>query len=227
MQLHADFTQRAAVHAAQLPWAPSPVAGIERRMLDRIGSEVARATSIVRYAPESVFTPHTHGGGEEFLVLDGVFSDEHGDFPAGSYIRNPPTSRHTPGSKDGCIIYVKLWQFDSTDRTALRMDTTTLLYQNVATRPNVTLAQIYQDQGENVRLEKWTGDADITLADVGGIEILVLDGSFTENGEVFSHQSWLRLPIDATLRATAGKEGCRVLIKTGHLAVFQSVPALV
>lgn len=224
MQLHADFTQRAAVHAAQLPWAPSPVAGIERRMLDRIGAEVARATSIVRYAPDSLFTPHTHGGGEEFLVLDGVFSDEHGDFPAGSYIRNPPTSRHTPGSKDGCIIYVKLWQFDPTDRTALRKDTNTLLYQDVATRPGVALAQIYQDQGENVRLEKWTSDADITLADSGGIEILVLDGSFTEHGESFSHQSWLRLPIGATLHATAGKEGCRVLIKTGHLAAFQSGP---
>ena len=75
------------------------MAGVERRMLDRIGDEVARATSIVRYAAGSRFSPHTHGGGEEFLVLDGVFQDEHGDYPAGSYVRNPPTSRHTPGSR--------------------------------------------------------------------------------------------------------------------------------
>ena len=95
MELNADFSRRAAVHAAQLPWVPSPVAGIERRMLDRIGNEVARATSIVRYAAESRFTVHTHGGGEEFLVLDGVFFDEHGDFAAGSYIRNPPQSRRS------------------------------------------------------------------------------------------------------------------------------------
>ncbi len=97
MEINADFSQRAVVHAARIAWVPSPVAGVDRRMLDRIGDEVARATSIVRYAPESRFSPHTHGGGEEFLVLDGVFEDEYGDYPAGSYIRNPPTTRHTAG----------------------------------------------------------------------------------------------------------------------------------
>ena len=99
MQLNADFTQRAVVHAATLEWSPSPIAGVERRMLDRIGGEVARATSIVRYAPHSHFSRHTHEGGEEFFVLEGVFQDEHGDYPAGSYVRNPPTSAHTPGSE--------------------------------------------------------------------------------------------------------------------------------
>jgi anti-sigma factor ChrR (cupin superfamily) len=98
MKLNADFAARAAVHAARIPWVPSPSAGVGRRMLDRVGEEVARATSIVRYAPESHFSVHRHGGGEEFLVLDGVFQDEHGDYPAGYYIRNPPTSAHRPGS---------------------------------------------------------------------------------------------------------------------------------
>ncbi|GAL13613.1 hypothetical protein JCM19233_4618 [Vibrio astriarenae] len=51
--------------------------------LDRVGGEVARATSIVRYKPNSAFSPHTHDGGEEFFVLEGVFSDEHGDYPQG------------------------------------------------------------------------------------------------------------------------------------------------
>ncbi len=123
VELNADFSQRAAVHAARLSWTPSPIAGVDRRMLDRIGDEVARATSIVRYAPNSHFSAHTHGGGEEFLVLDGVFQDEHGDFPAGCYIRNPPTSSHTPGSAQGCTIFVKLWQFDPADRTHVRIDT--------------------------------------------------------------------------------------------------------
>jgi anti-sigma factor ChrR (cupin superfamily) len=95
---HPGFNQRVSVHAAKIPWKPSPMQGVERRMLDRLGDEVARATTIVRYAPDSHFSPHVHTGGEEFLVLDGVFQDEHGDFPAGSYIRNPPGSRHTPGS---------------------------------------------------------------------------------------------------------------------------------
>jgi anti-sigma factor ChrR (cupin superfamily) len=96
MKLNADFTKRAVVHAATLDWQASPMAGVERRMLDRIGDEVARATSIVRYAPHSQFSPHEHDGGEEFLVLEGVFQDEYGDFPAGCYVRNPPQSRHTP-----------------------------------------------------------------------------------------------------------------------------------
>ena len=86
-------------------------------MLDRIGGEVARATSIVRYAPGSRFSAHTHDGGEEFIVLDGVFQDEHGDYPAGTYVRNPPTTSHVPGSAEGCTIFVKLWQFDPADRT--------------------------------------------------------------------------------------------------------------
>src|ERR1700740_2273875 len=89
MELNADFTQRAVVHAARLAWVPSPIAGVDRRMLDRIGDEVARATSIVCYAPDSHFSAHTHGGGEEFLVLDGVFQDERGHFPARS-LRSQP-----------------------------------------------------------------------------------------------------------------------------------------
>ena len=64
MELNADFSRRAVVHAASLAWTPSPIDGVERRMLERIGGEVARATSIVRYAPRSRFSPHTHGGGE-------------------------------------------------------------------------------------------------------------------------------------------------------------------
>ena len=119
--INADFGQRVLLHIADMPWIASPAAGVERRMLDRVGAEVARATSIVKYAPGSAFPRHTHTGGEEFLVLEGVFQDEHGDWPAGSYVRNPPTSSHTPGSEPGCVIFVKLWQFDPSDRTAVQL----------------------------------------------------------------------------------------------------------
>src|SRR5688572_30669720 len=135
MEINADFSQRIVVHAARLPWVPSPMAGVERRMLDRIGDEVARATSIVRYAPGSHFSPHTHGGGEEFLVLEGVFQDEHGDFPTGSYIRNPPTSRHTPRSAPGCVLFVKLWQFDPADRQQVAISTASADYHPSTDRP--------------------------------------------------------------------------------------------
>jgi anti-sigma factor ChrR (cupin superfamily) len=217
MELNADFSKRAAVHAARLPWVPSPMAGVERRMLDRIGDEVARATSIVRYAPGSRFSPHTHTGGEEFLVLEGVFQDEHGDFPAGSYVRNPPTSRHTPGAAAGCIIFVKLWQFDPADRTEVRLNTAGMVYEAAGGRPGVQLLTLFRDDSEDVRLEQWLPGVAITLDVPGGAELLVLDGRFDQDGETFEPQSWLRLPAGSVLQATAGPQGCRTWIKTGHL----------
>ena len=218
MELNADFSQRVAVHAAQLPWTPSPMAGVHRRMLDRIGDEVARATSIVRYAPHSHFSPHTHGGGEEFLVLDGVFQDEHGDYPTGSYVRNPPTTRHTPGSEPGCVIFVKLWQFDPDDRTEVRIEAGKTAFKPAPGRPGVEVMPLFEDAREEVRLERWGSEARIELALPQGAEFLVLSGSFEERGESFAEQSWLRLPAKASLQAKVGANGCRVWIKTGHLA---------
>jgi anti-sigma factor ChrR (cupin superfamily) len=217
MELNADFSRRAVVHAARLAWISSPIAGVDRRMLDRIGDEIARATSIVRYAPDSHFSAHIHGGGEEFIVLDGVFEDEYGQYPAGSYIRNPPTSRHTPGSAPGCTLFVKLWQFDLADRTEVRIDSGTMDFAPAAARPGVEVKPLFHDDREDVRLERWASDAAITLATPDGAEFLVLDGGFTESGEDFAPHSWLRLPCDSALRAIAGPEGCTVWVKTGHL----------
>jgi hypothetical protein len=224
VELNADFTRRAAVHSARLPWTPSPIAGVERRMLDRIGDEVARATSIVRYAPKSHFSAHTHGGGEEFLVLEGVFEDDQGDFPAGCYIRNPPTSSHTPGSAQGCTIFVKLWQFDPADRAHVRIDTGTMSLVPAFGRPGVELMPLFQDRREDVRLEHWMPGAEVVLATPGGIELLVLDGGFREGGESFEPQSWLRLPPGARLEARAGASGCRLWVKSGHLLHDQIAP---
>ena len=221
MEINADFSRRVAVHAARLPWVVSPMAGVDRRMLDRIGNEIARATSIVRYAAGSRFSPHIHGGGEEFLVLDGIFQDEHGDFPAGSYVRNPPTSRHTPGSSSGCILFVKLWQFDPADRKEIKLNTAAIAYEAAAGRPGVERLPLFREDGEDVRLEKWAPGAAITLEVPGGAELLVLDGGFDEGGERFDPLSWLRLPTDSMLQATAGPRGCRIWIKTGHLRTLR------
>jgi hypothetical protein len=226
MKLNADFSLRAAVHAAELPWVPSPMAGVERRMLDRIGDEVARATSIVRYAPGSRFSAHTHGGGEEFLVLDGTFQDERGDFPAGCYVRNPPTSSHTPGSLPGCTIFVKLWQFDPADRTHVRIDTTRMPYQPDPRRAGVDLMPLFEGAHESVRLERWAANAEVDLGATGGMELLVLDGGFSLESERFEPLSWLRLPTNAMARATAHASGCRAWIKTGHL-VTATAPCIV
>jgi ChrR Cupin-like domain len=226
LELNADFSRRVVVHAAQLPWVSSPIAGVDRRMLDRIGDEVARATSIVRYAPGSHFSAHTHDGGEEFFVLEGVFQDEHGEFPAGSYVRNPPTSRHMPGSVPGCILFVKLWQFDLSDRTQVEINTGPMPYRPTIGRPGVELVPLFCNSREEVRLERWAPGAAVAMAMPGGAEVLVLHGDFYEGGEPFEAQSWLRLPTRGTLQAKAGPEGCRVWVKTGHLLHIEGVDRL-
>lgn len=214
MELNSDFSSRVVVHSDQLEWQASPIKGVDRRMLDRIGDEVARATTIVRYAPGSKFSAHTHTGGEEFIVLDGVFQDEHGDFPAGTYVRNPPTSQHTPGSEPGCIIFVKLWQFDMDDRTQFRK---TMADELSAPKNGVATATLHKDNREVVTYSHLDAGATLTSDAAGGIELLIIDGSITTGGDVLNKNDWLRLPEDQTLSATAGPEGAKVWIKTGHL----------
>ncbi|MFK7945820.1 MAG: cupin domain-containing protein [Paracoccaceae bacterium] len=218
MELNADFTKRAVVHGARTEWVASPMKGVERRMLDRIGDEVARATSIVRYAPGSSFSAHTHTGGEEFLVLDGVFQDDYGDFPAGTYVRNPPTTSHTPASEGGCTIFVKLWQFDPDDRNQFHVDTESSAYADDPERAGAVVMKLHKDAREEVVMERWAPGAHISLSSDGGMEVLTIKGDFTEAGERFAPQSWLRLPTGAKSEAVAGPEGAQVWIKRGHLA---------
>ena len=217
MEHNSDFTARALVHAESLDWIESPMKGVHRRLLDRVGGEVARATSLVKYAPGSHFSPHVHTGGEEFIVLEGVFQDEHGDFPAGSYIRNPPESSHTPGSEPGCVIFVKLWQFDLTDRTHVRADMNKIGQIKDATRNGVSASTLFEDQRESVRLENWDANREISIDNTGGLEAFVLGGSFTEAGDTLVKHSWLRIPEGSSFTATAGPNGASVWIKTGHL----------
>jgi len=214
MELNADFKQRVLVHTDQLDWTPSPMAGVDRRMLDRIGGEVARATTIVRYAPGSQFSAHTHTGGEEFIVLDGVFQDEHGDFPEGTYVRNPPTSAHTPGSAPGCVIFVKLWQFDMEDRGQFRKNMAEELSDPV---DGVATALLHEDARERVTYHHVDADAVLARQDTGGVELLVIAGSLTEGDETLRKGAWMRLPEGTALNATAGPDGAKVWIKTGHL----------
>ncbi|WP_271952720.1 MULTISPECIES: cupin domain-containing protein [Ruegeria] len=214
MELNADFKTRVVVHSEQLEWNASPMPGVDRRMLDRIGGEVARATTIVRYAPGSKFSEHTHTGGEEFIVLDGVFQDEHGDFPEGTYVRNPPTTAHTPGSEPGCTIFVKLWQFDMADRNQFRKTMAEELTDPV---DGVATAELHRDARETVTYSHLDAGATLENTDVGGIEMLVIAGSVTEGSDTLEKGAWLRLPEGDQLSATAGPDGAKLWIKTGHL----------
>lgn len=222
MELNADFSSRVLVHADDLDWQASPMKGVDRRMLDRIGGEVARATTIVRCAPGSQFSAHTHTGGEEFIVLDGVFQDEHGDFPAGTYVRNPPTSAHTPGSEDGCVIFVKLWQFDLTDRTQFRK---TMAAHLGETSGGVATTELHQDDRETVTYMHLEPGAEYTSQAAGGIELLMIEGTATSESDALRKNSWLRQPEGTPLSLIAGAAGAKVWMKTGHLP-FAKAPAV-
>ena len=175
--VNADFTQR-IVLSTGMPWIPSPQAGVERRLLDRIGGEVARATSLVRYAPASAFPAHGHALGEEFLVLDGVFSDEHGDYPVGTYVRNPPGSHHTPRTAPGCVIFVKLRQMTPAERRRVVIDTAAATWQAGDAAGHERLPLHHgADAGERVALERLAPGAGLAAVECpDGEEIFLLSG---------------------------------------------------
>lgn len=218
MEVNANFEEPATVHTASLDWIPSPMAGVDRRMLDRIGSEVARATSIVRYAEGSSFAEHTHSGGEEFIVLEGVFQDEHGDYPAGTYVRNPVGTRHIPRSETGCTIFVKLWQFDADDQEQMSVDLGSAPLSPDPARPGVEMSVLAMRDYENVSLEQWAPSTEARLVDDGGFEILVLVGSVSLEGENYGVHDWIRWPAGKSATITAGHDGARIWIKRGHLS---------
>ena len=215
--VNTDFSQRVVIHSKQLPWIKSPMPGVDRRALDRVGGEVARATSIVRYAAGSKFSGHVHSGGEEFIVLEGVFQDENGDYPAGSYVRNPPQSSHVPYSNDGCVIFVKLWQFQPSDRHQKILQMNALGSQAV----------LYSDDYEEVSYFDVAPNDAVHVDAHSGIEVLVMSGTINESNDTLEQHSWLRLPKDTNLHAVAGNEGAKLWVKRNHLNDVQKQVARV
>ncbi|WP_086930488.1 cupin domain-containing protein [Agarilytica rhodophyticola] len=217
MKINAEFDQRVVVHSQEMEWVESPMPGVSRRALDRVGGEVARATTIVKYEPNSHFSPHVHTGGEEFIVLSGVFQDEHGDFPAGSYIRNPPESKHKPGSDDGCVIFVKLWQFQPEDRTHVRLNMNYMQTIPHKAFEGISFAPLYNDEYEDVVVMDFDANAELNLDVKNGAEILVLEGEVKEGDDLLVQHSWLRVPQNEKIQAKAGGKGAKVWMKTRHL----------
>jgi hypothetical protein len=217
MKINADFSKFASVHTIDQVWLASPMPGVDRKPLDRVGIEIARATSIVRYAPHSHFSPHIHSGGEEFIVLDGVFQDEDGDYPIGSYVRNPPHSRHKPGSKTGCVIFVKLWQFQPEDRlhVNIQMDQADITFAD--NENNIVERLLFSDDYEQVMHIKLSGNTVWQSDATDGNEVLVLNGSVMHNQVQLSKHDWLRVPVRQKLHLQASSEGATMWIKTGSL----------
>lgn len=185
-------------------------------MLDRVGGEVARATSIVRYEPASKFSEHEHALGEEFLVLEGVFSDEHGDYPAGTYVRNPPGSHHEPCTVEGCTIFVKLRQFELEDTARVRIDTVDAPFVPGAVT-GLRVRPLHEFRGENVALVRWAPGTEFhEHMHMGGEEILVLEGVFSDEFGDYPEGTWIRSP-HASRHTPFSREGCLIYVKTGHL----------
>ena len=217
MLINADFSCRAALAPEHYQWVQSPQNGVERVMLDRVGAEKARATSIVRYAPESNFPHHLHPGGEEILVLSGTFSADNSDYPAGWYLRNPPTSGHQPYSHEGAVIFVKLWQMTVDETRHVAIDTNDA--DNWQEQGGREVCQLYSDAKEQVSLQRIdAGEALFSDTIVGGAELLVLEGTLIEVGQSYQRGGWIRLPVDAISQLTAGENGATVYLKTGHLS---------
>lgn len=217
MRINADFSRPVVVRPQDREWVPSPSGGVERCMLDRIGGEVARATSLVRFAPNSSFPTHMHGGGEEYIVLDGTFSDDTGDFPAGTYVRNPIGTAHAPHTHEGCMIFVKLWQFADDDRAQFDVAIGERL-GGAAKQDGRSEAVLHDAPGERVRVHDLDAGTALALDGAGGMEVLVLAGSLASaDDDAWSAGTWARFPDDEPLRLTAGADGARVWTKAGHL----------
>lgn len=217
MRLNADFSLPAVSPAGEQEWIHSPENGVDRIMLDRIGGEVARATSIVRYAPLSKFARHEHAEGEEFLVLEGIFSDEHGDYPAGTYVRNPPGSGHSPFSKDGCRILVKLRQFNAADLSPVVIDTSNEANWQNGDADLTSRMQLHEFGLEKVQMLRLPeGHEYSQRVGEGGIELLVVSGSITYAQQELDAESWLRCPAGTELNLRPD-EATTLWIKSGHL----------
>lgn len=217
MQLNSNFNQRVVIQPENYTFIPSPLNGVSRMMLDRAGNEVARATSIVRYEPGAGYSGHTHEGGEEIFVLTGTFSDEHGDYPAGSYLRNPPGSAHTPFSDQGCTILVKLWQFAADDTEQVSLNT-----QQGAWLPGqvegLTVLPLHEHNGVGTALVKWAPNTRFAShMHPGGEEIYVLEGVFKDEHGSYPADSWLRNPRYSRHSPYTGPEGALIYVKVGHM----------
>ena len=216
MRINADFAQRAIVTPSLYRWVASPQGGVERVMLDRVGVEKARATSIVRYAPDSYFPHHLHPGGEEILVLSGTFSEGDEHYPAGWYMRNPPGSGHQPFSRDGAIIFVKLQQMPAHEQHRVRIDT-----RDPATwqrQGNREICPLFSDESEQVCLQRLSPNEVVFSQPADGAELLILAGELIMGGQSYERGSWMRLPVGEHLNIAAGARGATVYLKTGHLA---------
>jgi anti-sigma factor ChrR (cupin superfamily) len=218
LSIHADHSQRVVAYHPDLPWVDSPVMSVRRRMLERDGGEKARATSIVHYAAGTRFAEHRHDFGEEFLVLEGTFEDEHGSYPAGTYVKNPPGSKHTPSSETSCTLFVKLRHMEARDTERVVTN-----WHQASWHPGLvsglSVLPLWQGSTSGTALVRWAPGTQFNPhRHWGGEEIFVIDGVFEDEHGRYPAGSWLRSPHLSAHRPFS-IEGCTIFVKTGHLDV--------
>ncbi len=220
-EINGDLSKLAVVHTADMEWQASPSPSVWRKRLDLSGPvEAGRVTSVVRYDADSRFQQHAHPDGEEILVLDGVFSDERGDYPAGNYLLNPQGFSHAPFSREGCVLFVKLRQYPGMDRRQVTIDSTSADWQD-GKAPGVQVLELYGEAPHPERVRLLRLDPGTVLESqvyLGGQEIFVVEGEL-ENGErSYRTGSWVRYPAGSR-HALKSESGCLFYEKTGHLMV--------
>jgi len=225
--INGDLAVRAVADTNRMQWTPSPSGSVWRKRVHLVGPpESGQVTSVVRYEPHSTFPSHDHPDGEEILVLDGVFSDEHGDWPAGTFLLNPEGFRHRPFSEPGCVLFVKLRQFAGRERRHICVDTNTLAWEPTSIR-GVACKKLYEQAGfrDVIVLERWAPETDRgVICHEQGAEFFVLDGDFDDEAGSYATRCWLRLPAGARHRPRS-VNGCTLYVKSAGLAYLKSALA--
>jgi anti-sigma factor ChrR (cupin superfamily) len=222
--INGNLDVRVAVATAAMPWSASPSPSVWRKRVHRVGpAESGQVTSVVRYDPRSSFAAHGHPDGEEILVLEGIFTDDRGDWPAGTYLLNPEGYRHAPSSRDGCVLFVKLRQFPGLDRQQVALDTNRMSWRPGALEGIETMPLYSQPgYGDTMALERWRGGFACDEREyAGGAEIFVLDGAFSDESGNYAAGTWIRLPQGAK-HSPRTDNGCTLYLKQGGHAYLQS-----
>ena len=210
-----DHSQRIVIHTAQQDWVGSPSEGVLRKPLEKEFEESGRTTSVVQFMPGATFDAHVHTMGEEILVLEGVFSDETGDYPAGTYIRNPPGSKHRPFSKEGCVLFVKLDYFNPNDLESVKFQT-----HFTPQQPGIghlKVMSLHHFETESTALVYWPkGEHFQPHTHWGGEEIFVIKGTLIDEHGRYPQGTWLKSPHMSQHNPYADEETL-IYVKTGHL----------
>ena len=216
MNLHADFSRQIIILPDTLPWSPSPASGVEQKMLERDWTEIAHATSIVRCAPGANISSQMFDLGVEIFMLEGVLSDDKGDHGPGTYLKYAPASMHALRSDAGCVLFVKHGHLDVRDGEIVVVDTlkTNWLPGLVA---GLAVMPLSNFETRHTALVRWAPETYFSAhRHYGGEEILVLAGVFEDEHGRYPQGTWMRSP-HMSQHQPFSKEGCTILVKTGHL----------